>query len=92
MQEINDRHEVYKIFSSPCTKCKNRFESVTFVCAAFPEGIPDEILSGEDLHTKTRRGQKNDLIFERRENNLSGKLVTKIHNFAFMNLPSLFVL
>jgi hypothetical protein len=37
------------------------------VCAAFPDGIPDEIAYGDDLHLKPRPGQGNDVVFEEGE-------------------------
>jgi hypothetical protein len=33
-------------------------------CRAFPQGIPDEILSGENLHKKPLPEQKNKIVFE----------------------------
>jgi len=34
------------------------------VCRAFPEGIPAEIVYGDDKHTKPLPDQKNDIVFE----------------------------
>ncbi len=31
-------------------------------CAAFPEGIPEEILSGKAIHKKPFSGQKNNVV------------------------------
>jgi len=33
-------------------------------CKAFPDGIPEEISSGENKHTKPLKSQKNSLVFE----------------------------
>ena len=48
-----------------CNKCRhynlNDFEH--FSCSAF-EDIPDEILNGNNKHTKLLPGQKNDTVFE----------------------------
>jgi hypothetical protein len=46
-----------------CFNCKNfrRFEGG---CNAFPDGIPDEITSGENKHSKPLPEQENDLVFE----------------------------
>lgn len=46
-----------------CFNCKNfrRFEGG---CNAFPNGIPDEITSGENEHLKPLPDQENDIVFE----------------------------
>jgi hypothetical protein len=31
-------------------------------CTAFPEGIPEEILSGKTIHKKPLPGQENDFV------------------------------
>jgi hypothetical protein len=48
-----------------CFKCKN-FRRFTGDggCNAFPDGIPDEIASGENEHKKPLKEQKNDIVFE----------------------------
>jgi hypothetical protein len=33
-------------------------------CQAFPNGIPEKILIGEDNHSKPLKDQKNDIVFE----------------------------
>ena len=50
-----------------CFKCKHfrRFEGG---CDAFPDGIPDEIISGENEHSKPLSFQTNDIVFEVDEN------------------------
>ena len=50
-----------------CFKCKHfrRFEGG---CDAFPAGIPDEIISGENEHSKPLSFQTNDIVFEVDEN------------------------
>lgn len=35
-------------------------------CKAFPDGIPDEIAYGKNLHAKKISGQKNSIIFEKK--------------------------
>lgn len=49
-----------------CSKCKHfrRFEGG---CAAFPNGIPDEITSGLNDHSKPLPEQENDIVFEEGE-------------------------
>ena len=34
-------------------------------CAAYPNGIPDDIAYGKDKHLKVRDDQDNDIIFEK---------------------------
>lgn len=48
-----------------CYNCRhfNRHDSRKFSCAAFPDGIPDEIIMGKP-HLKPLPGQKNKLVFE----------------------------
>lgn len=49
-----------------CFRCKhfNRWEGG---CDAFPDGIPDEITSGENEHSEPLKDQKNDIVFEEGE-------------------------
>lgn len=35
------------------------------ICAAFPDGIPDEIAYGENLHLIPLEGQGNNIVYER---------------------------
>lgn len=46
-----------------CFNCKHfrRFEGG---CDAFPDGIPSEITSGENEHSKPLPEQENNLVFE----------------------------
>ena len=46
-----------------CFRCKNyrRFKGG---CLAFPNGIPDVIISGENQHSKPLKGQRNKIVFE----------------------------
>jgi len=46
-----------------CFKCKN-FNDIIGGCKAFPDDIPNEILSGENDHSKPLPDQKNDIVFE----------------------------
>jgi len=49
-------------FNSPiCNKCKNHVLGLK--CKAFAE-IPDEILSGENNHSKPLNNQNNNIIFD----------------------------
>jgi len=46
-----------------CFRCKH-FSGIAPGCAAFPDGIPEEITSGANKHTKPLKGQANTLVFE----------------------------
>lgn len=60
---LDDRHEIFKIYSSSCSLCKF-FEEKYYTCAAFPNGIPDDILSGENKHNKPEKSQSdNSIVF-----------------------------
>jgi hypothetical protein len=41
------------------------FGRVQHVCNAFPKGIPDEIITGENEHLTALPGQINGIIYER---------------------------
>lgn len=45
-----------------CLRCKHFFE-VEGGCAAFPDGIPDEIIQKNE-HSKPIKGQANKIVFE----------------------------
>lgn len=49
-----------------CFECKHfrRFEGG---CDAFPDGIPDEITSGENEHSKPLPNQGNNIVFEQED-------------------------
>ena len=49
-----------------CFKCKH-FKRFEIGCNAFPNGIPDEITSGNNKHSKPLKGQKNDIVFEKED-------------------------
>ncbi len=46
-----------------CSKCKH-FRRFDGGCDAFPDGIPDEITSGENNHSEPLKGQQNRIVFE----------------------------
>ena len=46
-----------------CFDCKH-FNQIEGGCKAFPTDIPEEILSGENEHSKPLEGQENDIVFE----------------------------
>jgi len=45
-----------------CQNCKNYFGDLK--CQAFSDRIPNEILLGENDHSKPLPDQKNDIVFE----------------------------
>lgn len=45
-----------------CHDCKNYLGELK--CAAFPEGIPEIILNGENDHSEPLKDQENDIVFE----------------------------
>lgn len=50
-----------------CMFCKHLYLDKTRKCKAFPDGIPEDILTGEFDHTKKYPGQKNDIVFEKED-------------------------
>lgn len=36
-------------------------------CVAYPEGIPDDIAYGDDLHMEVREDQSNTIVFEKED-------------------------
>ncbi len=51
-----------------CFDCKHFSNEFGLKCQAFPKGIPDEILQGENDHTTPLPDQGNDIVFEPIEN------------------------
>lgn len=48
-----------------CSKCKNfNTGKLSFTCKAFPDGIPDDILTEDFIHKKIHPKQKNKILFE----------------------------
>ena len=47
------------------TTTPGREEGQFVCCEAFPDGIPGEIISGENLHSKPLPGQGNTIVYER---------------------------
>lgn len=45
-----------------CNNCKHYFGDLK--CSAFPERIPDRILTGGNDHSKPLKEQDNDIVFE----------------------------
>lgn len=61
--DLIDKHELFQPYKAPCLNCKHKFDSETYTCLAFPKGIPDVILKGENMHAAPMAGQENDLIY-----------------------------
>lgn len=51
-----------------CFLCKNYKGGKTYKCSAFPDGIPNEILFGENDHSEPLPDQNNDIVFESVDN------------------------
>ncbi len=47
-----------------CLNCKNYVSGL--VCMAFPDGIPEQILNGENDHSKPLKSQDFPIVFEQR--------------------------
>ena len=51
-----------------CENCKH-FKDFSFGCQAFQDGIPKEILNGENDHAKPLTDQDNNIVFEEIDGN-----------------------
>jgi hypothetical protein len=60
---LDDRHQIYFIYKSVCTHCKY-FEYKYYSCEAFPNGIPNNILSGESNHLTPTKNQNNTIVYK----------------------------
>lgn len=66
MEEIfkmNDKHEYFNPYLSQCGECIFFDWSNSWTCKAFPKGIPDNILKGDQKHNKPVQGQEGSTIF-----------------------------
>ena len=54
---LDDRHEIFNMYRSPCATCRH-YDSEHYSCQAFPDGIPDSILEGNSQHNTVIPGQK----------------------------------
>lgn len=64
-ERIIDKKSPFDFLSS-CSNCKNKYKNEPG-CKAF-DVIPNEILSGENKHTKPLEDQSNDIVFEKAVN------------------------
>lgn len=53
-----------RAFVMACTSCRHRDRERPYACAAFPEGIPEEIRRGQNDHTRPYPGD-NGIRYER---------------------------
>ena len=60
---LDDRCQFFDRFTSSCGSCKHFIED-DFYCPAYPDGIPDELLQGKEFHTKVRKDQTGNTVFE----------------------------
>lgn len=58
----NDKEAIFGMYKSLCMTCKH-FDSYNYSCAAFPNGIPDKYLSGDEKHLKVDDDQTGDFIY-----------------------------
>lgn len=57
-----NKFEVYSPYKSKCSDCKH-FDLSIFSCKAFPEGIPDRFLSGDEVHDTPTDNQVGSIVF-----------------------------
>lgn len=60
----DDRHEILNMYASQCAYCKH-FHAEDYYCPAYPNGIPDDLLNGKELHNKVRTGQTGNVVFDK---------------------------
>jgi len=67
---IDDSHVTKSLFSDICTRCKHfnlkSAQTDKKICAAFLSGIPSEIWTGKNNHTKPYKGDRG-IRFEKRD-------------------------
>ena len=61
--DSNPYEDVMKVSVPICVKCKH-FNTEVWNCEAFPEGVPEIILTGRNSHSKPLPNQGNDIVFE----------------------------
>ena len=58
---LDDRHEMFNRYSSQCAQC--RHYNGDYSCVAFPDEIPESLLSGEQKHDFVIPSQQGNVIF-----------------------------
>lgn len=59
---LDDRHEIFNLYRSQCATCKH-YQRYKYSCSAFPKGIPDSILEGNEKHDTVIPGQAGKFIY-----------------------------
>ncbi|WP_080903351.1 hypothetical protein [Parabacteroides sp. Marseille-P3160] len=62
---LDDRHEIFNQYLSQCAFCKHFKDGYT--CAAFPDGIPDDLLEGIKKHNSIIKSQTGNLLFSKKK-------------------------
>jgi hypothetical protein len=61
---VDERRRHITMFTEEaCADCKH-FREWDLFCAAYPRGIPDELLDGSEKHKKIRKDQEGTKVFE----------------------------
>lgn len=53
-----------EVVNPPCATCKHRSKKLPGICLAFPDGIPNDILTGKNDHTKPYKGD-DGILYEK---------------------------
>lgn len=59
---LDDRHEVFNIYKSLCASC--RHYNGEYACSAFPAGIPEKFLAGDELHKSIIKDQEGEFTYQ----------------------------
>jgi hypothetical protein len=46
-----------------CFNCIHFIDNGRYTCQAFPQGIPDEVLTGENDHSQPLPAQDNEIVY-----------------------------
>lgn len=65
MSEDRFQFDENDFFVPICNRCKHYRDNAK--CKAFPDGIPEDILTGEFDHVKRHPKQDNNIVFETTE-------------------------
>lgn len=64
---IDDMKQIWANEGKTCLYCKHLKDIYGSSCVAFPKVIPSPFLTGVEVHTKPKYGQKNKIVFEPKE-------------------------
>ena len=59
-----ERNKAKRFVAPICFGCVHYKGGSSYKCKAFPDGIPDVILVGENDHSEPLPEQENDIVFE----------------------------